>query len=70
VDAPLAVCEERDPKGLYRMARSGNLTGFTGIDDPYEVPLTPDVQCQTDKESPQVSSRKVLNAVINNLSAR
>ena len=39
VDAPLAVCEARDPKGLYKKARAGQLTGFTGIDDPYEPPL-------------------------------
>ncbi len=43
VDTPLATCEERDPKGLYRRARAGELTGFTGIDDPYEAPERPDV---------------------------
>lgn len=43
VDAPLAVCEGRDPKGLYQMARAGQLSGFTGIDDPYEPPLAAEV---------------------------
>ncbi|MFM8282070.1 MAG: adenylyl-sulfate kinase [Planctomycetaceae bacterium] len=43
VSAPLAVCEARDPKGLYRKARAGELRGFTGIDDPYEEPLTPEL---------------------------
>ena len=43
VDTPLEVCEQRDPKGLYAKARAGELTGFTGIDDPYEPPLTPDL---------------------------
>ena len=43
VDTPLAICEQRDPKGLYAKARAGELTGMTGIDDPYEPPLTPDV---------------------------
>ncbi|HEV2310732.1 MAG TPA: adenylyl-sulfate kinase [Acidimicrobiia bacterium] len=43
VDAPLAVCEARDPKGLYRRARAGELTGFTGVDDPYEPPTDPDL---------------------------
>jgi adenylyl-sulfate kinase len=43
VDAPLAVCEARDPKGLYAKARAGEITGFTGIDDPYEPPLAPDL---------------------------
>lgn len=38
VDTPLEVCEQRDPKGLYRKARAGEIKGFTGIDDPYEVP--------------------------------
>ncbi len=63
VDAPLSVCEERDPKGLYRKARRGELKGFTGIDDPYEEPLVPDVRCQTDQETLEVSSRKVVSAV-------
>jgi len=44
VDTPLDVCEERDPKGLYREARAGRLTGFTGIDDPYEPPAAPEVR--------------------------
>ena len=39
VDTPLELCEQRDPKGLYKKARAGELTGFTGIDDPYEAPL-------------------------------
>ncbi len=42
VDTPLEVCEARDPKGLYKMARAGELTGMTGIDDPYEAPLDPE----------------------------
>ncbi len=41
VDTPIEVCEQRDPKGLYAKARAGEITGFTGIDDPYEAPLTP-----------------------------
>jgi adenylyl-sulfate kinase len=41
VDTPLELCEQRDPKGLYAKARAGELTGMTGIDDPYEPPLTP-----------------------------
>lgn len=43
VDTPLEVCEQRDPKGLYRKARAGELQGFTGVDDPYEVPQNPDL---------------------------
>lgn len=44
VDAPLEVCEARDPKGLYKKARAGELKGFTGIDDPYEAPLNPELR--------------------------
>jgi adenylyl-sulfate kinase len=43
VDTPIELCEQRDPKGLYAKARAGEITGFTGIDDPYEAPLDPDV---------------------------
>jgi len=43
VDAPLEVCEQRDPKGLYKKARAGELKGFTGIDDPYEAPNAPEL---------------------------
>ena len=63
VDAPLAVCEQRDPKGLYRKARSGELSQLTGLDDPYEPPLAPEVRCLTGEESIQVSSQKVISAV-------
>lgn len=47
VDTPLQVCEQRDPKGLYRLARSGQLHCFTGITDPYEPPEQPDVHLHT-----------------------
>jgi len=47
VDAPLAVCERRDPKGLYRRARSGQLPAFTGIDSPYEEPERPELRLAT-----------------------
>jgi len=43
VNTPLEVCEERDPKGLYKKARAGQLKGFTGIDDPYEAPTNPEL---------------------------
>jgi bifunctional enzyme CysN/CysC len=48
VNAPLAACEARDPKGLYRRARAGELHSFTGIDSPYEPPLAPDLELHTD----------------------
>ena len=43
VDAPIEVCEQRDPKGLYKKARAGEIKGFTGIDDPYEAPEKPEL---------------------------
>ncbi len=59
VNAPLAVCEERDVKGLYKRARAGEIKGFTGIDDPYEPPLNPEVECRTDLEELSESIGKV-----------
>jgi adenylylsulfate kinase len=49
VQAPLAICESRDVKGLYAKARAGQIQNFTGISDPYEEPLNPEIICQTDK---------------------
>jgi len=47
VHAPIAVAESRDPKGLYKLARQGAIKNFTGIDSPYEEPMTPDVRIDT-----------------------
>lgn len=63
VNAPLEVCEQRDVKGLYKKARAGQIKQFTGIDDPYEAPLKPDVECRTDLESESESVAKVLNTL-------
>jgi bifunctional enzyme CysN/CysC len=63
VNAPLSVCEQRDRKGLYKKARGGEITGFTGIDDPYEPPLAPEVQCDTDRETEAESVAKVINYI-------
>jgi len=52
-DTPIAVCEQRDPKGLYKKARAGELKGFTGIDDPYEAPLKPELLIDNSKCTPQ-----------------
>jgi adenylylsulfate kinase len=61
VNSPLAVCEERDVKGLYKKARNGEIKNFTGIDDPYEAPLNPDVECRTDQENVEESTEKILD---------
>ncbi|TDZ28973.1 Adenylyl-sulfate kinase [Colletotrichum spinosum] len=51
VDVPLEVAEQRDPKGLYKKARSGEIKDFTGISAPYEEPLSPEIRIHTDKSS-------------------
>ncbi|WP_347239958.1 adenylyl-sulfate kinase [Oscillatoria sp. FACHB-1406] len=61
VNAPLEVCESRDVKGLYKRARAGEIKGFTGIDDPYEPPLNPEIECRTDKEELEESVAKVFD---------
>jgi bifunctional enzyme CysN/CysC len=63
VNAPIEVCENRDVKGLYRKARTGQLQRFTGIDDPYEPPLQPEVECRTDRETVDESVQKILDYV-------
>jgi adenylylsulfate kinase len=58
--APLEVCEERDVKGLYAKARSGEIKEFTGISDPYEPPENPELVIETDKQSPEESAQQIL----------
>ena len=60
IDAPLSVCEQRDPKGLYKMARAGKIKYFTGIDSDYEPPETPDIVLDTDSDPPEHSAEQVL----------
>ena len=60
VNAPIQVCEARDPKGLYAKARRGELTGFTGIDDPYEPPLVPELMLDTVTCSPADNAGRIL----------
>ena len=60
VDAPIAICEARDPKGLYKKARAGELKGFTGIDDPYEVPQSPELTLDAGKKDAETLANEVL----------
>jgi bifunctional enzyme CysN/CysC len=60
VDAPLAVCEQRDPKGLYAKARAGTLVNFTGIDQPYETPGHPELHLRSDQHSAETLAEMVL----------
>ena len=58
VDTPIDICEARDPKGLYRKARAGEITGFTGIDDPYEPPAHPEVVLRpVDGDAPALAAQ-------------
>ena len=60
VDTPIEVCEERDVKGLYRQARQGLLKGFTGIDDPYEAPISPELTLDTIRHTPESNTRQII----------
>ena len=64
VDVPLAVAEQRDPKGLYKKARSGEIADFTGIHQEYEAPQSPDLVLDTQGVSPGDSARKVLEFLV------
>ncbi|MDF1562838.1 MAG: adenylyl-sulfate kinase [Deltaproteobacteria bacterium] len=60
VDTPIEVCEERDPKGLYKKARAGELKGFTGIDDPYEAPPKAELTLDASKDSLEACVQKCI----------
>ena len=60
VDAPIEVCAERDVKGLYKKAFSGEIPQFTGVSDPYETPTAPELHIRTDEEEPHTSARRVV----------
>lgn len=60
VKAPLDICESRDPKGLYRKARAGEISGFTGIDAPYEEPEKAEITVESTTKSPQVLAEQIL----------
>jgi bifunctional enzyme CysN/CysC len=63
VDTPVDVCEARDPKGMYARARAGEITGFTGVDDPYEVPVEPALVLRPEDGDPAAMAAKVLALV-------
>jgi sulfate adenylyltransferase len=60
VDTPLEICEQRDTKGLYAKARRGQLSGFTGIDDPYEPPLGPEITLDTVASTPEANAGRII----------
>ena len=64
IDAPLALAEQRDPKGLYLKARRGELKNFTGIDSPYEPPVAPDIHIDTRFESAEAAAERIVEALL------
>jgi adenylylsulfate kinase-like enzyme len=64
VDTPLEVCEERDSKGLYKKAREGKITNFTGISSPFEAPENPDIHIYTCEETPEESLERILKIIV------
>jgi sulfate adenylyltransferase len=64
VDTPLEVCEQRDVKGMYARARRGQITGFTGIDDPYESPVSPELRLTTTDSTPEENARRIVRYLI------
>ena len=65
VDAPIEVCEQRDPKGLYKKARAGEIKGFTGIDDPYEEPLAPELVLLAAEKTPDILAEEIVSYLKN-----
>jgi len=66
IDAPLSVCESRDPKGLYKKARAGEIKQFTGIDSPYEAPEKPELSVKTGEKSLEACAEDVINWLMAN----
>jgi adenylylsulfate kinase len=64
VDTPIEICEQRDPKGLYKKARAGELKGFTGIDDPYEAPEAPELVLAGGEQTPDQLAEIVIDHLI------
>ncbi len=64
VNTPLEVCEARDPKGLYKKARAGQLQNFTGIDSAYEAPESPEITVNTAESQPEELAEEIVRAIL------
>jgi adenylylsulfate kinase-like enzyme len=64
VDTPVSVCADRDVKGMYTMAKQGRITGFTGVDDVYEPPCSPELCIDTVAATPEMSARQILEVLV------
>jgi adenylylsulfate kinase len=66
IDTPIAICEQRDPKGLYKKARAGEIKDFTGIDSTYDVPKAPAIHVKTDEKSIKECAEQIVQHLIDN----
>jgi adenylylsulfate kinase len=66
IDTPIEICESRDPKGLYKKARKGEISNFTGISSPYESPQHPEIHVKTDEMTIDIAVEKILNYLTEN----
>ncbi|WP_441002144.1 adenylyl-sulfate kinase [Pseudocolwellia agarivorans] len=66
IDTPISVCEQRDPKGLYKKARAGEIKDFTGIDSTYDVPTSPAIHVKTDEKSIKECAEQIVQHLIDN----
>ena len=64
VSSPVEVCEQRDVKGFYARARAGELKGFTGVDDPYEAPLSPEITLETVENTPEQNANQIIRYLV------
>jgi bifunctional enzyme CysN/CysC len=64
VDTPLTQAEERDVKGLYKKARAGQLKNFTGIDSPYEAPISPEIRIDTTRMTPELAADLIVEELL------
>jgi bifunctional enzyme CysN/CysC len=64
IDTPIAEAERRDPKGLYRKARAGEIANFTGISSPYEPPASPEIRIDTTKETPEAAAERIVETIM------
>lgn len=67
IDTPIEVCEQRDPKGLYKKARKGEIKDFTGISAPFEAPLSPEIHIQTVGKTAEESANQILELILNRI---
>lgn len=64
VDVPLEVCEQRDPKGLYKKARAGDIKHFTGLDSPYEAPVSPEIHLKVAEQTAEAVTEELYNQLV------